>query len=334
MDKQPFGLGAHRSPVDNTRILHNHLNASVAAAIVNYATVDYSKDEVLNQGKKGICTAISLAKMLSKMFGFKVSWVFLYKMGKRLEGNTDEGAALIDMLRAAFKLGVPHYELAPYDINCDYATFMAQPDFSPAVYADAALHKLPAYAQVLPLNKDTLIQALSTSKYGLYTRIEVGDEFWTDKNGNRTYDPALLQLIRTPQTVISGHAIVTETLDYRNIPNTGIWGNSWGDGWCDHGNGAFDADAWIGTYLTEAWVISDKFIHSFDTNLVPGYSGDEVIALQTALKLDGEFKAPTTGWYGPLTFAAVRAFQTKYGITPLGIVGPKTRAQLNSLFSS
>lgn len=38
-----------------------------------------------------------------------------------------------------------------------------------------------------------------------------------------------------------------------------------------------------------------------------------------------------TGYFGPLTEAAVKRFQQKYGIEPIGIVGPKTRAVLNKL---
>ena len=38
-----------------------------------------------------------------------------------------------------------------------------------------------------------------------------------------------------------------------------------------------------------------------------------------------------TGYFGNLTREAVKRFQAKHGIDPLGIVGPKTRAKLNEL---
>jgi len=69
----------------------------------------------------------------------------------------------------------------------------------------------------------------------------------------------------------------------------------------------------------------------------------DVIALQSALILDGVYppkdktknECPRTGKFGPCTMSAVTEFQNKYGITgEKNIVGEKTRAVLNRLFSS
>ena len=330
----PFIHGANPSTTDSRDILAHHLTDMAGVPQVTKASIDYSTDEVLDQGQKGVCTAISLAAMMSKMFGVKLSWAFLYKQGKKLDGNTDEGSSLRTMLRAAQKFGLPRYELAPYNATNTYAEFMAEPDYAPEVYATAQLYKLPAYAQVLPLNEETLMQALATSVYGLYTRIVVGSEFWTDKDGNRTFDPALLEPIRTPQNIVGGHAIITRELDYTVPQWTGTWRNSWGIGYCDKGDSQFLTSPWVKNYfLTEAWVISDKFKHQFNSFLCYGMKNDEVVALQTALKLEKLFDYETTGFFGSITLRAVKDLQRKYGITPLGIVGPKTRAKLNELYS-
>lgn len=61
---------------------------------------------------------------------------------------------------------------------------------------------------------------------------------------------------------------------------------------------------------------------------------DQVLLLQGALKgLIPEFK-PTyiTSYFGPKTKEAVILFQKKYGITPNGVVGPKTRDLLNQKY--
>ncbi|MEK7530832.1 MAG: peptidoglycan-binding protein [Patescibacteria group bacterium] len=62
-----------------------------------------------------------------------------------------------------------------------------------------------------------------------------------------------------------------------------------------------------------------------------GARGDEVRALQTVLKRAGVFTEEVTGYFGTLTRAAVIAFQSAHDIEPLGVVGPKTRAVLNTL---
>lgn len=67
-----------------------------------------------------------------------------------------------------------------------------------------------------------------------------------------------------------------------------------------------------------------------------GSTGDDVRALQQLLTDYGYFPASVspTGNFGSITEAAVKAFQKDKGITPLGIVGPITRAALNFLSRS
>jgi len=70
--------------------------------------------------------------------------------------------------------------------------------------------------------------------------------------------------------------------------------------------------------------------YNFTKNLSRGSSGPDVIALQTILIAEGflHIDAPN-GFFGPMTEAAVKAYQTAHGIEATGIVGPLTRAVLN-----
>jgi peptidoglycan hydrolase-like protein with peptidoglycan-binding domain len=70
--------------------------------------------------------------------------------------------------------------------------------------------------------------------------------------------------------------------------------------------------------------------YNFTVNLHYGDTGAAVTALQTILIADGYLKISTpTGWFGPLTFAAVKEYQTANGIPDTGFVGALTRASLN-----
>lgn len=60
-----------------------------------------------------------------------------------------------------------------------------------------------------------------------------------------------------------------------------------------------------------------------------GVADPDVYALQQRLKADGAYSGPITGYFGPQTKAGVVAYQNKHGLTPLGVVGPSTRALLN-----
>lgn len=68
---------------------------------------------------------------------------------------------------------------------------------------------------------------------------------------------------------------------------------------------------------------------SFRSHLRRGSRGAEVRELQLHLQAGGQFRGPITGYFGNLTFAAVKGFQAKHKIDVVGVVGPKTRAVLN-----
>jgi peptidoglycan hydrolase-like protein with peptidoglycan-binding domain len=66
--------------------------------------------------------------------------------------------------------------------------------------------------------------------------------------------------------------------------------------------------------------------------LVAGAAGADVSALQELLKSQGYFTYPViTGDFATITKNAVTAFQKAHDLNPVGLVGPQTRALLNSL---
>ncbi len=71
----------------------------------------------------------------------------------------------------------------------------------------------------------------------------------------------------------------------------------------------------------------------FTQYLSAGMTGEEVKQLQLVLKAQGFLSSGVnpTGYYGPATTEAVKKFQAAKGIQPLGVVGPSTRAVLNTL---
>jgi peptidoglycan hydrolase-like protein with peptidoglycan-binding domain len=66
-----------------------------------------------------------------------------------------------------------------------------------------------------------------------------------------------------------------------------------------------------------------------------GMSGDDVKALQTILASQPDVypQGLVTGFYGPMTAKAVAKYQEKFGLEPVGSVGPKTRQKLNEILS-
>jgi len=79
---------------------------------------------------------------------------------------------------------------------------------------------------------------------------------------------------------------------------------------------------------------SNSSSYQFDNYLYSGMnkvgqSDPNVVALQNRLAKDGYFSGSATGYFGPVTKAAVKAYQTNHGLSPLGVVGPATRNLLN-----
>jgi len=71
----------------------------------------------------------------------------------------------------------------------------------------------------------------------------------------------------------------------------------------------------------------------FIRSLEIGMSGDDVATLQTFLAMDADIypEQLVTGYFGPLTQAAVTRFQAREGIAQVGRMGPITRARLNGM---
>mgnify|MGYP001606877184 FL=1 len=69
--------------------------------------------------------------------------------------------------------------------------------------------------------------------------------------------------------------------------------------------------------------------YTFTQDLSLGSTGAEVGELQKILARLNFFTGPTSGYFGPQTQAAVRAFQQARGLQQVGRVGPQTRTALN-----
>jgi heat shock protein HslJ len=78
---------------------------------------------------------------------------------------------------------------------------------------------------------------------------------------------------------------------------------------------------------------SDTLVPSITKNMGLGSRGSEVLALQNILAKKGYFTVTPTGYYGPLTFNAVKKLQKDHGVSSVGVVGPKTRELLARMSS-
>jgi hypothetical protein len=94
----------------------------------------------------------------------------------------------------------------------------------------------------------------------------------------------------------------------------------------------YDADSLV--------TVLPAFTYNFKVNLKKGDRGQDVVALQKALALQGFFKVTPTGYYGDVTAQAVTAFQEAYAsevLAPFGLkhgtgyFGYYSRQKMNNL---
>jgi peptidoglycan hydrolase-like protein with peptidoglycan-binding domain len=87
----------------------------------------------------------------------------------------------------------------------------------------------------------------------------------------------------------------------------------------------------LGASTTAAMVDGTAVNFKFNINMAKGSKISDVKKLQAVLVSEGFLPTSSqTGFFGPMTFSAVKKYQTKNNVSPVsGFVGPLTRAVLN-----
>lgn len=326
---------------------------------------DFQELGISNQMREPSCVSHSIVYLLKlyfflktgKIIDFSPRFLDIISGLKKYNGYADfglnDGRDPLTVLKLAQKYGCATQATLPNDTTLSINQYRDPSTITESVIAEASQYKIPGYVSI-PLNREAIRQAIVT--YGAVSILfRVGQELWTDRNGNITYSQALIDPLRTPKTIIAGHQMTGS--GYNALFEHLV--NSWGISWAEQGEADYNWDDWE-PYILEAWVIADvpgeilktvqglpqpgEFVHNFTTKLNYGMSGDEVKSLQIALNLDGEFTYPEiTGYYGLVTAMAVSAFQYKYKLAPSAtlnsirginsVVGPATLKQLNILFN-
>lgn len=335
-----FSFGANPSPKDPRTVQHNTLTQVTAPLF--QGGIEYLATDIENQHKVGVCTSASLIQNREKannMNKKRYSIEFQYLLQKKMyDLNWAEGSSILSALKVGKKYGFLPAELFvdlngnPYateaDRNLSYADYIAKlqkiPDAEVQRLISLCVDKIAGYSQIDISDPQNLARAIVDTSGGVLCRYEVGNEWWVPSWLEKDISP-----LRPPKVVISGHAVGETKFDF-NMYNLFTIPNTWGPLWCRNGN----ADIiWNNYKPTEAWAIMKyPVIERFDTNLSFGQSGDMVVNLQNALKIKGFFNYSSTGYFGVISWFAVKAFQKAYALPTTGYFGPLSRACMNNLF--
>ena len=331
-----LGLGAEHSEKDVRTFIH-----PTNAVPVTTGGYHYPPENINHQHIVGICTAISLTQNAQKVFGKQYSAEFQYLLQKKyIDGNWDEGSAIMSAFKVGKQYGFLPQDLFPYaseaDRNLPYAQYIAKlqavPDDVIQQLLTLCTDKISAYASV-PIAQETLGHAIVSSEGGIICRLEVGNEWWTPSWQTVDINP-----LRSPANPVSGHAIGLTWFNANDFELANTWGTMWNKQGCgDIGIDNYQpTEAWIPYYNHVPAVIVQQLIAKSNAFTKDMYFGmmknPDVIKLQNYLASIGLFNAVATGNYGMITTASVKQFQANNGIFASGLkVGVATRLLLNKL---
>lgn len=216
-----YATGAESSPYDVRTF------AYVPSGIPVSGGVRYAPEDIEDQHKVGICTAIATTQNARKALKKKFSADFQYLMQKKKQGNWDEGSSLSTALWVAKNIGF--LEEAEWtfttedDRKLPYAKYIKK--LQAVSDADieklkllAAKNKILAYASVA-VDRDLMAQAINESEAGVLTRYALGSEWWE----------APVEPLRPPKVVISGHAVTDSNYNGTSFRIANQWGTDWAD---------------------------------------------------------------------------------------------------------
>jgi hypothetical protein len=234
MNPQPFdNLGFNPRPLD-VRDLQ-----LAAIPTLDHPPV-YMQDKALTlpiywQGKQPACGAHAAA-WFKHMLGSldtpspRYSWEDI----KSFDGFPIEVGTDIRSILKSLQRGVLSLTAVPNDVNQPLAAYALGTDLTPSNRALAGQDVIDNYAFEDKPSFDRLKQ-LIFQHGAVVLFIKLGNEFWTAANGQVSYQEADILPLRTPATIISGHAVVAHSYDENYI----YFANSFGDGWGRKGHGYF-----------------------------------------------------------------------------------------------
>lgn len=358
MDNLP-ATGGLKSPPDYRDIYLGQVSSPTDTPPSYF--VDISAIPIEDQKKIGCCVGCAAMKY-KQVLDYKdtgkvlpLSFRFAYALAKCRDGYSGEGTYPRLVAKNIKEDGISTDETCPNDSSLPHEDFVFQriENNIPISAKDEAYRaKTSGYAFV-PIDKESIKQAVFNNS-GLIMLARIGREWYTDKDGIRTYDKTKLLPIQPPNQVLSGHEVYV--YGYREVGSDLEihFINSWTKDWADNGTGYILLSQYK-PFIDEMITFTDipnhlleevhnkpeTFSYNFK-NVIRLYErSNEVKRLQEALTMTGDFAHEVTGYYGPLTRDAVLNFQLREVKLSLyekfimrgSVVGPKTLFALNQLFN-
>lgn len=295
---------------------------------------DWRQYPIFNQDGSGSCVAQAIAKAIGierllksgKFVFYSPRWIYT------LRSSTGIGMWLVDALGIPCKVGAPVEQILPSQ-NLSEVKMNDTSDVNDFVKAEALISKTDKFITANP-DIETIASLIEPTGNPVIIITNFAMDEWNQEvpTINPNANPTLW------------HGICAVQATLYNGKKAIIIDDSWGTGYGIGGKRIITEDWFKENRITGAGYFTQfaqqggavKPIHIFTRQLAFGLKADtEVMALQQCLNFLGYFPyvQTFTGNFAGLTQAAVKTFQTNYGIQGTGVVGPITMAKLNSIFT-
>lgn len=322
-------LGGHDKPTDNRDI---KLGAAAAPTYTFPKTLTNAQAWAMlaeYQGQQPACGAHSGGHLEGIVRKSRYSPRFTWANIKSFDGNPIEaGTDMRSIFKSITKTGVLDFNMLGNEVTLPLQIY-AVVNTTPAMRQNASSHSGYGYGFIQDLSFNGIKQFISDHGPAIML-FRVGNEMWTATSGTSSWLEKDILPLRPPKLIVGGHFVVLHSYDENYI----YFINSFGPTWGRQGHGYFGAD-----YMPFVNDVGALFPLAFDHDLQQGMTDPDVKRLQVILNKNPKTQVALTGpgspgqetdFFGGLTLAAVKKFQTLYSITPVsGYVGPLTRAVLN-----
>ena len=167
---------------------------------------------------------------------------FLYTLAKSRDGLAGEGTYTSLMAKIVKADGAATDATVPTDNTLDHETFVynrKESNLPTGAFKDARPHQTGGYAFVNFKDRNALKRAIIEG-HGVMISVHLGKEWYTAKNGRRSWKAKDILPLRKPASVISGHAIFLYGYEDIDVNDTLFhFRNSWGETWGNKGDGTF-----------------------------------------------------------------------------------------------
>lgn len=161
------------------------------------------------------------------------------------------GTSILNALKRAKNTGICETQFFVDDHSLDETTFSTVPPSQDAI-TNAATHKISSYAFLSDLSSDGLKNAIYQNGI-VIVGLKLDKNWWTDIQGNVTWDANKILPLRPPTDVasMSGHCLILYAYDAESFYAWNSFGVEWGMG----GHGWFNNE--YVPFIYEAAVITD-----------------------------------------------------------------------------